>query len=84
MGGGPAGLISAWWLARCGIRVRVVDKDPQPLLHGRADGMRSRTVEILDSMGSGMQETVTRESFPMLLSSSWVGSPTWWIQELQH
>jgi phenol 2-monooxygenase len=72
VGGGPAGLIAAWWIARCGISVRVVDKDPNPLLHGRADGMRARLVEMFGSMGSGMEETVLKESFPLLTSQSWV------------
>ncbi|KAF2773336.1 putative phenol 2-monooxygenase [Teratosphaeria nubilosa] len=84
VGGGPAGLIAAWWMARTGIRVRVIDKDPHPLLHGRADGMRSRTVEMLDSMGSGMQETVTRESFPMLLSSNWMRNEKDEIQRIEQ
>lgn len=59
-------------MAKCGIRLRVIDKDPNELLHGRADGMRPRTVEILDSMGSRMMETITQESFPMLSSHNWV------------
>nr|WNS47927.1 CapL [Capnodium sp. TTI-000886] len=83
IGGGPAGLIAAWWMARCGISVRIIDKDPNPLLHGRADGMRSRTVEMLDSMGSGMQETVTKESFPMLSSSSWMRDANGDIQRVE-
>jgi hypothetical protein len=51
VGAGPAGLAAAWWLARCGIDARVVDKKGSKVYKGQADGLRSRTTEILDSMG---------------------------------
>lgn len=70
-------------MAKTGIRVRIIDKDPNELLHGRADGMRPRTVEILDSMGGRMMETITQESFPMLSSHNWVGRDNFAIERLQ-
>ncbi|PWY66416.1 phenol 2-monooxygenase [Aspergillus heteromorphus CBS 117.55] len=51
VGAGPAGLAVAYWMARCGINARVVDKRDTKILRGHADGLRSRTIELFDSMG---------------------------------
>jgi phenol 2-monooxygenase len=62
----------------------VVDKDPNALLHGRADGMRARLVEMFDSMGYGLQESVLKESFPLLKSASWLRDANGDIQRVEQ
>ncbi|KAI4155713.1 MAG: hypothetical protein LQ340_000802 [Diploschistes diacapsis] len=50
-GSGSAGLCAATWLARCGIRCKVVDSRSGPLSIGQADGAQVRSVEIFESFG---------------------------------
>lgn len=49
--------MAATWLARLGINARIIDKRGTRALAGRADGVQSRTVEILDSfkLGDGIR-----------------------------
>ncbi|PYH99697.1 phenol 2-monooxygenase [Aspergillus ellipticus CBS 707.79] len=51
IGAGPSGLAVAYWMARCGINARVVDKRGTKIFKGHADGLRGRTTELFDSMG---------------------------------
>lgn len=39
IGAGPAGLMMATWLAKCGIDTRIVDKRGTKIFNGQADGM---------------------------------------------
>jgi phenol 2-monooxygenase len=47
VGGGPAGLLCAIALNKVGHNVRIVDKRAEKLVGGRADGLMSRTLEVL-------------------------------------
>ncbi|KAH6963258.1 putative phenol 2-monooxygenase [Fusarium avenaceum] len=71
VGAGPAGLAAAWWLARCGIDARVVDKKGSKVYKGQADGLMSRTIEILDSMGCGLSQRVDHESYLTYYMDIW-------------
>ncbi|KAI0664329.1 FAD binding domain-containing protein [Cubamyces menziesii] len=51
VGAGPAGLMCANALSRAGVRVRIVDKRASAIRAGHADGIHSRTVEIIQSYG---------------------------------
>ncbi|GIK00056.1 hypothetical protein Aspvir_004071 [Aspergillus viridinutans] len=51
LGAGPAGLMAAAWMAVTGVRTLLVERRPQGTQDGRADGLESRTLEILDSFG---------------------------------
>lgn len=51
VGAGPAGLIAATALSIFNIKVRVIDKRPHVVTYGQADGIQSRTLEILQSYG---------------------------------
>lgn len=51
MGAGPAGLMTAAWMARCGINARIVDKRGTKIFAGQADGLQCRSLEIFDSFG---------------------------------
>jgi 2-polyprenyl-6-methoxyphenol hydroxylase-like FAD-dependent oxidoreductase len=51
VGAGPAGMMMATWMARCGINARVVDKRGTKIYSGQADGLQIRSLEIFDSFG---------------------------------
>ena len=51
VGAGPTGLILALWLARLGIRVRIVDKTAEPGTTSRALAVQARTLELYRQVG---------------------------------
>ncbi|OGM48511.1 FAD monooxygenase [Aspergillus bombycis] len=51
VGAGPAGLIAAAWMAQMGVQTMLIDQKSHQTQCGRADGLESRTLEILDSFG---------------------------------
>ncbi|KAH7062968.1 FAD binding domain-containing protein [Paraphoma chrysanthemicola] len=51
VGAGPAGMMMAAWMARCGINARIVDKRGTKIYAGQADGLQIRSLEIFDSFG---------------------------------
>ncbi|KAJ5259442.1 hypothetical protein N7478_012423 [Penicillium angulare] len=51
VGAGPAGLMAAAWMAQMGVKTIIIDQRSQQTRCGRADGLESRTLEILDSFG---------------------------------
>lgn len=51
VGAGPSGLMLAAWMARCGIKARIVDKRGTKIYAGQADGLQLRSLEIFDSFG---------------------------------
>ena len=51
VGAGPAGLMAANALSSFGISVRIIDKRPQNVMVGQADGLQPRTIEVLQSYG---------------------------------
>jgi 2-polyprenyl-6-methoxyphenol hydroxylase-like FAD-dependent oxidoreductase len=51
VGGGPTGLVLALWLARLGIRVRIIDRAPQSGMASRAFALQARTLEFYDQIG---------------------------------
>lgn len=58
-GSGSAGLSAATYLARLGIKCKIVDARPGPLDIGQADGVQCRSVEIFESFG--LSEELLRE-----------------------
>ncbi|OGM48603.1 putative phenol 2-monooxygenase [Aspergillus bombycis] len=51
IGAGPSGLAAAYWMARCGVNARIVDRRATKVFRGHADGLRAGTMELFDSMG---------------------------------
>ena len=51
VGAGPTGLVLALWLARVGIRVRIVDKTAEAGTTSRALAVQARTLEFYQQMG---------------------------------
>ncbi|KAL4894293.1 FAD binding domain-containing protein [Aspergillus ambiguus] len=51
VGAGPSGLTAACWATQYNIRTRIIDQKETRTPTGHADGIQSRTMEILDSFG---------------------------------
>lgn len=68
-GSGSAGLCAATWLARYGIRCKVLERREGPMTMGQADGVQCRTVEIFESFGIG--EELLREAYHVLEVVFW-------------
>jgi len=51
VGAGPTGLVLALWLARLGVRVRIVDKTSAPATTSRALAVQARTLEFYRQFG---------------------------------
>jgi len=43
--------MAATWMARLGIKTRIVDKRGTKIFNGQADGLQCRSLEIFDSFG---------------------------------
>ncbi|KAI1791906.1 FAD binding domain-containing protein [Ganoderma leucocontextum] len=56
VGAGPAGVMCANALVQAGVNVRIVDKRPEGLMAGQADGCQPRSLEILHSYDSTLTE----------------------------
>ncbi|KAI9646374.1 hypothetical protein NHQ30_004364 [Ciborinia camelliae] len=69
IGAGPAGLMAATWMARCGINARIIDKRGTKIFNGQADGLQCRTLEIFDSFD--FADRVWKESNHMLEICLW-------------
>ncbi|CAG8978326.1 hypothetical protein HYALB_00005912 [Hymenoscyphus albidus] len=69
VGAGPAGLMAAAWMARCGVNARIIDKRGTKIFSGQADGLAPRTLEIFDSFG--FADRVWKESFHMIEFGLW-------------
>ena len=50
-GAGPTGLVLALWATQYDIKARIIDSKAHRIQTGHADGLHSRTLEILDSFG---------------------------------
>ena len=68
-GSGSAGLSAATWLARYGVRCKIVDSRSGPLEWGTADGIQTRTTEIFESFG--IEDELLREGFHNLEVAFW-------------
>jgi phenol 2-monooxygenase len=70
VGSGPAGLVLGAQLAAFPeISTRIVERNPGPLLLGRADGIACRTVEMFQAFG--FSERLVREAY-------WVNETAFW------
>jgi 2-polyprenyl-6-methoxyphenol hydroxylase-like FAD-dependent oxidoreductase len=62
--------MAAYWMARCGINARIIDKRSTKVFVGHADGLRPRTLELFDSMG--FQHRVLHEASSSTEINIWV------------
>ncbi|MCA1595822.1 MAG: FAD-dependent oxidoreductase, partial [Chloroflexi bacterium] len=51
VGAGPTGLVLALWLTRLGVKVRIIDRSPEPGTTSRALGVHARTLELYRQVG---------------------------------
>lgn len=70
IGAGPAGLMAACWASQYQISFRIIDKNPARKPTGHADGIHSRTIEILDSFG--IADHITKLGVPDVEKCYWV------------
>src|SRR5438034_1242047 len=63
-GAGPTGLVLALWLARLGIRVRIVDKTAGPGTTSRALAVQARTLEFYRQLGFAAEMIALGIGFP--------------------
>lgn len=68
-GSGSAGLCAATWLARYGLKCKILERRDGPMTMGQADGVQCRTVEIFESFGIG--EELLRESYHVVEVTFW-------------
>jgi len=58
VGAGPTGLVLALWLAKLGVRVRIIDKATEPGTTSRALAIQARTLELYRQ--AGLTEAIVR------------------------
>jgi phenol 2-monooxygenase len=68
-GSGSAGLAAATWLARTGIRCKILERRDGPMQIGQADGVQCRTVEVFESFG--ISEELLRAGYHVLEVTFW-------------
>lgn len=68
-GSGSAGLCAATWLARYGLKCKILERRDGPMKMGQADGVQCRTVEIFESFGIG--EELLREAYHVVEVTFW-------------
>lgn len=66
--------MAATWMARLGIKTRIVDKRGTKIFNGQADGLQCRSLEIFDSFG--FADRAWKESNHMLEVRSVPVEPT--------
>lgn len=70
VGAGPTGLVLALWLARSGVRVRIVDKTAEPGTTSRALAVQARTLEFYAQLG--LADAVVAAGRKMFAANMWV------------
>lgn len=68
-GSGSAGLCAATWLARYGLKCKILERRDGPMKMGQADGVQCRTVEIFESFG--ISEELLREAYHVVEVTFW-------------
>ena len=70
-GAGPTGLVLALWLARLGVRVRVIDEAEGPGTTSRALAVQARTLELYSQLG--LADEVIARGQRLTAANLWVG-----------
>jgi 2-polyprenyl-6-methoxyphenol hydroxylase-like FAD-dependent oxidoreductase len=70
VGAGPTGMVLALWLARAGVRVRIVDKTAEPGTTSRALAVQARTLEFYAQLG--FANTVAAAGREVVAANLWV------------
>jgi 2-polyprenyl-6-methoxyphenol hydroxylase-like FAD-dependent oxidoreductase len=70
VGAGPTGLVLALWLARLGVRPRIIDKSAEPGTTSRALGVQARTLELYRQIG--LADEVIKAGRAVMAANLWV------------
>jgi 2-polyprenyl-6-methoxyphenol hydroxylase-like FAD-dependent oxidoreductase len=70
VGAGPTGLALALWLAKLGVRVRIVDKTAEPGTTSRALVVQARILEQYDQIG--IAKGIVEHGIPMAAANMWI------------
>jgi 2-polyprenyl-6-methoxyphenol hydroxylase-like FAD-dependent oxidoreductase len=62
-GAGPTGLFLAYWLARAGVPLRIIDAKRGPTQESRAIAVQARTLEFYDQLGLGADALARGRNF---------------------
>ena len=77
VGAGPTGLTLACDLARRGVRLRIVDKAPEPFTGSRGKGVQPRTLEVFDDLGVVDQLLSAGAPYPRMNAHLWFLDLKW-------
>ncbi|KAJ6142979.1 phenol 2-monooxygenase [Penicillium samsonianum] len=72
IGSGPSGLMAALWMARSGVKTRIIDARATKVFRGQADGMQTGTLDIFDSFG--IADDLYKNAAPAMEMTFWAGS----------
>ena len=72
VGAGPAGLMAACWASQYSMSTRIIDQKEDRTKTGHADGIQSRTLEILESFG--IVDPILKNGVPDVDMSHWVST----------
>src|SRR5437660_284905 len=70
VGAGPTGLVLALWLTHFSVRIRIIDKTPEPGTTSRALAVQARTLEFYGQIG--LADAVIERSRKALAVNLWV------------
>ena len=74
VGAGPTGLVLALWLAKLGVKVRIIDKTAEPGTTSRALAVQARTLELYRQLG--LADVVVNDGHRVPAANLWVrGEP---------
>ncbi|KAJ5814779.1 Monooxygenase FAD-binding [Penicillium riverlandense] len=73
IGAGPAGLAAACWAARYNLSIQIIDQKSGRTKTGHADGLQSRTLEILESFG--IVDPILKQGAPEVDMCYWAMNP---------
>lgn len=62
--------MAALWMARCGVKTRIIDARATKVFRGHADGMQSGTLDIFESFG--IVEDLYKNAAPAVEMTFWV------------
>jgi 2-polyprenyl-6-methoxyphenol hydroxylase-like FAD-dependent oxidoreductase len=73
-GAGPTGLVLALWLTKQGVKVRIIDKLPQPSTTSRAVAVQARTLELYQQLD--LTDAILAKGHPVPAVNLWVQGKT--------
>ena len=62
--------MAALWMARCGVKTRIIDARATKVFRGHADGMQTGTLDIFESFG--IVEDLYKNAAPAVEMTFWV------------